>query len=535
MAAASGMPGPASHDDNESNGGAVRRRRAPGLQQEWIDAGSDSMTGHVLALEGGRVIDPLSGLEDVRTVIVADGRISEVSPAARAGTSERVDVSGLVIAPGYIDLHSHGQTIASHRLQALDGVTTALDLEAGRSPVTAAYQSAGAQGRPLNYGFSASWALARMHVVAGIPADGSLGTFLANIGVAAWQQPAEARQLRSIRGRLEADLAAGALGIGVLVGYAQGVDPREYTELARLAAATGTSTFTHARDLREDTPDVRIDGATEVIQAAAETGARAHYCHINSTSRRHIERVHAQVRHAVAAGAQVSTEAYPYGSGMTGIGAAFLDPEWLPRWGLTPSSIVYAPAGERVSGPERLAELRRTDPAGLAIVDFLDEASPSDAGFLLQALTFPDTIIASDAMPITWPGQAPDGTAWPLPPGGITHPRTAGTYAKAFRLLVRQTGQLGLPEFIRRASTLPAQLLAGFAPAMRGKGRIQRGADADLVVFDPATVADQATYAESTRPSTGVRHLLVGGHFVVRDGEIVSDSLPGRPVLGATR
>src|SRR5205814_7096219 len=92
-----------------------------------------------------------------------------------------------------------------------------------------------------------------------------------------------------------------------------------------------------------------------------------------------------------------------------------------------------------------------------------------------------------------------------------------------------------LMEAIRRATLLPAEVLQDAVPAMRRKGRVQTGADADLVVFDAARVTDQATYAASTRPSSGIAHVLVGGTFVVRDGELEPDALPGRPIRAEPR
>ena len=488
--------------------------------------------GADLVLRGGRVIDPESGLDAAADVAVTGDRVTAVGaglPPGRAG----LDAAGLVVTAGFIDLHSHVNGIAGLRLQALDGVTTALELEAGVTPVAAAYDRAAAQGRPVNYGFATSWALARMEAVAGISLDGSLATFLANIARPEWQGAATAAQTSALAARLEADLADGALGIGVLAGYAPGADPAEYLRVAGLAAAAGAPAFTHARDLIELVPDGLIDGPGEIVRAAAETGARMHYCHINSTSLRHIDRVLALVEAAQQAGSRVTTEAYPYGSGMTGIGAAFLSPERLPERGLTPSSLVYAPTGERVADEARLRELRRDDPGGLVIVEQLDEADPADRRMLMDSLAFPGGIVASDAMPLTWTGTEPDPMTWPLPRGAFTHPRTAGTFCRALRLLTAGGCPVGLPEAVAKCSLLPARLLQDRVPALRRKGRVQPGADADLVVFDPATVTDQATYTDSTRPSTGIAHVLVNGTFVVRDGQLDPAVLPGRPVRAA--
>jgi len=485
-------------------------------------------------LRGGRVIDPESGLDAIRDVAVAQGRIAAIGRGLPPAPAE-VDVAGLVVTAGFVDLHSHVNDVAGLRLQALDGVTTALELEAGMTPVAAAYRHAAAEGRPVNYGFATSWALARMHAVAGIRPRGTLGTFLASIGDPAWQRRARPAEVAALLSALADDLADGALGIGILVGYAPAVSPAEYLQVATLAAAAGGPTFTHARDLIEMVPGTVIDGAEEIVRAAGQTGAHMHYCHVNSTSQRHIERVLALVSRAQAAGARVTTEAYPYGYAMTGIGAAFLAPERLAERGLVPSSLTYAPTGERVSGTERLRELRRTDPGGLAMIELLDENEPSDRALLMRSLTFPGSVVASDAMPLTWTAPPPDPVGWPLPKTAVTHPRTAGTFARAVRLLARGEGRLGLPEALRKCSLGPAQLLQDRVPAMRRKGRLQSACDADVVVFDPAGITDRASYADSTRPSAGIRHVLVNGTFVVRNGELVHEALPGRAVRAEPR
>ena len=487
-----------------------------------------------LVVRGGRVIDPESGLDAAADVAILGGLVAEVGTGLSPGRAE-LDAAGLVVTAGFIDLHSHVNGIAGLRLQALDGVTTALELEAGVSPVDAAYGSAAAEGRPVNYGFAASWALARMEAVAGIALDGRLGTFLDNIANPAWGRAAGPMEINAMLARLSADLADGALGIGVLAGYAPAADPAEYLQVAALAAEAGVPTYTHSRDLIEMAPDTLIDGAEEIVRAAAETGAHMHYCHVNSTSQRHVDRVLDLVGRAQTAGSRVSTEAYPYGSGMTGIGAAFLAPERLGERGLSPSSLTYAPTGERVASEERLRELRRTDPGALAIIRLLDEDDPGDRAFLMRSLLFPGSVVASDAMPLTWTGPEPDPLVWPVPDTAITHPRTAGTFCRALRLLTRDGGTLGLAEALGKCSLLPARLLQDHVPAMRGKGRLRPGSDADVVVLDPATVSDRASYASSTRPSAGIRHVLVNGTPVVRDGEIVPGALPGRPVRASTR
>lgn len=476
-----------------------------------------------VALRGGRVIDPESGLDAIGDVAISGGVITGTAGPARL----EIDVRGQVVTAGFVDLHSHAWDLGALRLRAMDGVTTALELEAGVVPVAAGYARAAAAGSPVNYGFATSWAMARMHVLADVPTDGTNKSFFTNAANPQWQRAASEAEAGRILSLLETDIAAGAIGIGVLMGYAPATSPDEYLRVAALAARAGVPTFTHARDLADFAPRTLVDGAEEIVRAAGETGAHMHYCHVNSTSLRHAERVLGLVDRARRAGSRVSTEAYPYGAGMTAIGAAFLAPERLHERGLIPASLIYAPTGEQVAGESRLRELRAADPGGLVIIRSLDEDDPGDVAMLMRYLMFPDSVIASDAMPLTWAGAAPDPGAWPLPPAARTHPRTAGTFARAIRMLSRS---LTLPEVLAKCSLLPANLLADHVPAMRRKGRLAEGCDADIVVFDPVTITDQATYTDSTRPSTGIRHVLVNGTFVVRDGALAETALPGRPI-----
>lgn len=481
---------------------------------------------HRTVLRGGRVIDPESGFDAVADVLIAGGRILSVGPQASTGDATVLDIGGQVVAPGFIDVHSHSHSLAGRRLQLLDGVSTALELEIGLLPVSAAYRRAGTRPQPSHYGYAASWALARMTVLAGLQPTGRLGEFFANLADPAWQRPATGAELNRILQLLERNLDDGAIGIGIAIGYAPDVEPAEYLAVASLAARRGVPAFTHARDLVEIRPGVAIDGATEIVRAALDTGAQLHFCHIHSTSTRWLDRVLTLVEQAQAAGARLSTEAYPYGAGMTGIGASFISPAGLHARGLDVTALTYAPTGERIESYRRLAELQAQDPGALVIMDNLREEVPLERRLLMRALTFADGLIASDAMPLV---SLADPDCWPLPAGASTHPRTAGTFSKALRILHRD-GRLPLAEVIRRATLLPARLLEASVPAMRRKGRVQAGCDADLVVFDPATVSDQSTYAASTRSPTGISQVLVGGEFAVRDGMLVLSMNAGRPL-----
>lgn len=489
-----------------------------------------------MVLRGGRVIDPRSGTDGTADVLVDGAKVVSVGPALAVPDGTRVvDVSGLVVGPGFVDLHSHVHSVAGQRLQAMDGVSTVLDLEAGLMPVARAYADAAAQGRPLNYGFSASWGAARARVLLGWEPDATLESGLAVLGEPGWQRSSSQAELAAWLGLLESEIAEGALGVGILMGYAPRTDPREFLAVARLAASANAPTYTHVRELVEADPTTPIDGSEEIVIAAAETGAAMHHCHVNSTSRRHVDRVLALIERSRSAGSRISVEAYPYLAGSTGVGAFFLAPERLYRWGLTPSNIVMITTGERIASAARLAELRATTPGAECVIEFLDERDPADRALMHRVLAFPDGVIASDGMTPIWPDGRRETRDWPLPPGGATHPRTSGTFAKSLRLMVRETGTWSWVEAFRRCAYLPARILDDIAPAAAGKGWLGAGSDADVVVLDPETVTDTATYTDPTRTSVGVRHLLVNGEPVIRDGTLLTDAYPGRPLRGRPR
>lgn len=486
-------------------------------------------------LTGGRVIDPATGSDRVADVLIADGTIAAVGVDLDPGDAQVVDVAGRIVGPGFVDLHSHVNSVAGQRLQAMDGVTTALELEAGLLPVELAYRRSLEEGRPLNFGFSASWGMARAEVLSGREADADFVGGLEILGDPAWQRDSSPAQLRAWLGRLESELADGALGIGILQGYAPRTDPAEYRAVNELAARAGAPTFTHVREIVEADPTTPIDGTAEAARMAMEFGGQVHHCHVNSTSRRHIDRVLQTIEDARAGGGSITVEAYPYGAGSTGIGAAFLAPERLPVWGLRPSNLMLVATGERIHDDAQLRHLRATDPGAAVIVEYLDESVAADRELLERSLAFPNSIVASDAMHITWPYGSNESREWPLPPGGMTHPRTAGTFARSLRTMVLERGVWTWVEAFRRCSHLPARVLDAVAPAFRAKGHLGVGADADVVVIDPERITDQATYLDSTRPSIGIEQLLVNGVFVVRDGSIVQDAYPGRGLRGELR
>src|SRR5271156_1594441 len=264
-----------------------------------------------LVLEGGRVMDPETGLDAVRNVGIRDGKIVLISTEPLSAPRV-IHVAGLIVAPGFIDLHQHGQEMESQRVKALDGVTTALDLEIGAPDVAQFLKTK--EGRSLiNYGSSASHPAARA-LVFGAPLPP--GEILPKSG------PATPEQIMRIEQRLLSELDAGALALGMGIQYTPGATRLEIIDMFRLAAERRVPVYTHVRSSSRVDPGSSIESVSKVIAASAITGASLHIVHINSSCLRDAPECLSMVEGACARGLDVTTEAYPYIAGMTYINSA---------------------------------------------------------------------------------------------------------------------------------------------------------------------------------------------------------------------
>jgi N-acyl-D-glutamate deacylase len=481
-----------------------------------------------VVIANGRVIDPETGLDGIRAVGIRNGRIAAISRTPLRGRTV-LDARGLVVAPGFVDLHSHAQGLAGARMQAFDGVTTALELEAGTLPIAQTYERIAREGRPINYGFSASWLFARIAEKEKMEPTGDLAFFQEAQRRSGWQHTiASGDETARIIARVKQGLDEGALGIGVLAGYAPGHGRKEAFAVAQLAAQVGVPTFTHVRYNSVIEPQSSFEAIAEIVSLASATGARMHIHHLNSTSMRDIPRIAELLRGAQARGLKVTTEAYPYGGGSTVVGAEIFRGNWRERLGgMTAADIELSGVS---FNDTTLAEAQAKTPGAWIISHYLrPDRSAADQDFLDQSVLFPNGAIASDAMPWTSKGR-PIGDVWPLPDDAFAHPRSAGTFTRFLREYVRERGKVTLREGLRRMTLIPAQILESSVPQMKRKGRVQIGADADLVVFDAATVSDRATYTKPNQTAVGMRYVIVNGTPVIRDGVLVRDALPGRAI-----
>ena len=459
---------------------------------------------HDLVIRGGRVLDPETGIDAVRDVAIDGGLISAVSEGQEKG-HQVIDARGLVVAPGFIDLHAHGQDTENYALRAADGVTTALELEVGTADVDRFY--ADRDGKTLvNYGASVGHIPVRMAVMGDPPAWLPAADGRAALGAAGDEA------LAAIRERIRAGLARGALAVGMGIQYTQAASRQEILEVFREAAGGGASVHVHMRYNGTREPLSSTTALQEVLADAALTGAPLHVVHLHSTSVAFTERHLRMIDDARARKIDVTTECYPYTAGMTDISSGVFDEGWRQNLGIDYGDLLWAATGERLTA-ETFAQRRRT--GGNVAIFSIPEAS------VRAAVAHPSVMIASDA----------------VMSNGKGHPRSAGTNARLLGVYVREQRVLSLMDAVRKITLLPAQRLEKRAPAFRSKGRIRVGADADLTLFDPDRVIDKATWASPALPPDGIPYVLVGGELVVSKGKLVPGVFPGQglraPATGA--
>jgi N-acyl-D-amino-acid deacylase len=525
-----------------------------------------------LLLRGGLVLDGMGTPAAEADVAVQDGRITVV-PRGLAATAETViDVEGAVVAPGFIDTHVHSDLAAylpedaSVRLASLrQGVTTEVCGNCGFS-VFPALPAARTQAAELARGLfgemaevfasyddyrTALSARALPVNLAPLVGHGMLRTSV----VGPERRPPTTAELRAMRGLLDDALSAGAFGLSTGLIYAPGMyaEAGELVELGRSLAAAGRPYTSH---IRSEFAAVE-EAVEEALDVGRHSGCAVHISHHKVAGRANYGRIGAtlgRIEKARDGGLDVTADVYPYTAGSTVLHA--LLPPWvteggvpamlgrlredavrrqisadidrgLPGWpnnvggpeGWADVAIAYAPANPEVEGMRVDALAAASGRSPVDVVADLLLASDGAVTIVIHQMDEPDvrevlrrpwTTIGSDAIPL--PGKP--------------HPRAAGTFPRVLGHYAREGSAFSLAEAVRKMTSAAADRFG-----LDGRGRLVDGAVADLVVFDPAVVLDQATYADPLLPPVGIRHVIVGGRLAVRDGSVV-DAAAGQ-VLSA--
>ncbi|MFT6409016.1 MAG: N-acyl-D-aspartate/D-glutamate deacylase [Arenicella sp.] len=471
-----------------------------------------------LVLEGGRVIDPETGLDAVRNVAINKGKIVAISESLLIA-NQVINVRGKVVAPGFIDLHTHSPTKLGQDYQALGGVTTALELEIGSFPVDAYGDDISSNPR-INFGTSVGHLPIRLRVKMGLEV-----THLVNISSpkpinfkgymtavrSIFSQPDEASNEQAsdteqteILALLSEGLDNGALGIGLGLDYvSEGVDQSELAMIFDLAGKRGVPVFIHLRRGINGDPS----GLDEALNQARRSGASLHICHITHNAMKNIDLFLAKISSARAEGIDVSTEVLPFNAGSASISAAVFKRNWQEIFDITYSDVEWAATGERFN-KDMWGQYQEQHPNGQVIHHYVKEQ------WTQRALQEPGVMIVSDLLPM----ESLDRKVAPH----------NGAFVKILGTYVREKELLSLSEALSKMTLQPAMRLQKFAPIFRQKGRIQIGADADITIFDPLTVKSNATYKQPYQGSTGIDFVIVNGSFVVKDGKLQDSSFPGK-------
>lgn len=498
-----------------------------------LTAGGCFAQDYDLVINNGRVMDPETMYDDIANVGVKDGRIAVITKHKIKG-AETINARGLVVAPGFIDTHFHAVDPFGTKLGVADGITTGMDLESGASPVADWYARMEENGHQMNYGATTGLAFARMAVhdpeidideIVDATNQFYYGGKAGEDGLPGWSlSRSSVDQMNQIMQMLDEDLRQGALGIGVPAAYiARGMTSYEQFETQRTAARYGRLVSVHTRyHLNSQTPTESPIALDEILANAMLLRAPLLMAHDNDYGWWENEE---KLQLARKRGFNVWAEYYPFAAGATLISADYLRPElWEGVNGYKYEETMYDPTADKFLTKAEYLEAVKTRPDLTVVVHI-----PPRKAWLKYWPTIPEMVVASDATV----GLGSDGKLLPWE-ADVTryagHPRTSSSYSTTLQL-ARENG-VPLMFTLSQVSYWTAKHLGDTGlEAMQERGRVQVGKVADLTLFNPKTVAPNATFkaGENGLPPTGIPYVIVNGTIVVNKGEVLPVR-PGKPI-----
>lgn len=479
-------------ESNESAASTPTTTEPPPLEAPpaLADAGPEvDLATHVfdVVIRGGRVIDPMSGFDGMLNVGLNGGVITAITAGLPLPAEVEIDATNRVVSPGFVDILSYEPNPFGVWTKAADGVTTNLAMH-GVNNYAPAFFDRYAGNSPVHFGGAF-----HQHFMRGEDLGASPDVALDDAQVASFAELA--RQ----------SLGTGFAGVAFSPEYSPATSATEIEALATVAAEFGHAAFFHTRS---SDPATSLAGVIEALDLGRRTGVGVHISHFHSTgATNHMADAIEAIEAARAEGVDATACVYPYDFWATTLQSFRFVGDWQARYGLGFEDLQIAGSSTTLTSETYNAAF--SENKLVAALSSIDQAE------IDLALSRPWVMLGSDAI---------------LEPELNNHPRASGTFSRLLGRYVRDRGVLSLIDGLAKMTSLPTQRVEAMIPAMKRKGRLQRGADADLTIFDPATIIDRATIDAPGTPAWGIEQVFVAGRRVVADSEARRTVLPGQPL-----